>query len=357
MAGFMDALGHNPEASTEFLTSDATINGEKVDHLDYLLKDRKWPEGADYTGNASDPSGYNNLGHAMESATTGRAFDDTDGAPVKHTAERAELMHELVNTIGSDPSLISDSPRDSMKDSLGNMTAEYMADVQSSIGNQQGTIKTFGVDANLDLPTLEPFLATVGQDPDAYVAITESQQANTAMLMQQVADGHPTNLHAAMENVAKPGGVVAGIMSDARDQAIFEAHSASDQDFNDAVGLGDKWTGRGMGMAVEAATGAAAPIVGTIAGWAVEDLQEQVVEHIQRDTTDEARNEANVKYAEGWSAVGDSSAASVRQAIANSGRHMSEEDLNVLAGSVAGAAQNGYTAGTAWNSSTRRPGD
>lgn len=84
MAGYMDALGHNPEASTEFLTSDATINGEKVDHLDYLLKDRHWPEGPGYTGDDKNPSGYNNLGHALESATSGRSFDD-DGAPVKHT--------------------------------------------------------------------------------------------------------------------------------------------------------------------------------------------------------------------------------------------------------------------------------
>jgi hypothetical protein len=199
--------------------------------------------------------------------------------------------------------------------------------------------------------TLEPFLATVGRDPDAYVAITEAQQANTAIWMQQVAEGHPSDLTAAMENVTHPGGVVAGILSDARDQAIFEEHSASDKDFNDAVGTGDKWAGRGLGMAVGAVTSTAAPIVGTVAGWAVEDIQALVVEQVQKDTTDEARQEASTKYAEGWNSVGSSSAASLRQAIANSGRHMSEENINQLAGSVATAARGGYTAGTAWNSS------
>lgn len=166
MAGFMDALGHNPDASTEFLTSEATIDGEKVDHLDYLLKDRHWPEGAGYTGDAGNPSGYNNLGHAMESATSGRAFDD-DGAPVKHTPERAALMNELVNTIGGDPGLISGSPRDEMRDSLGNMTAEYMADVQAAFGNEQGTIKPFGEPVNpprdsRPAPSF-PFLRTSGE--------------------------------------------------------------------------------------------------------------------------------------------------------------------------------------------------
>jgi hypothetical protein len=350
MTGFMDALGHNPDASTEFLTSDATIDGEKVDHLDYLLKDRHWPEGPGYTGDPANPSGYNNLGHAMESATSGRAFDD-DGAPVKHTPERAALMKEVVDTIGGDPGLASDSPRDALRDSLGNMTAEYMADVQGAIANEQGTIKPFGADADLDMGTLEPFIATVGRDPDAYVAITEASQANTAIWMQQVADSNPSDLNAAMENVTYPGGVVAGILSDSRDQAIFEEHSASDKDFNDAVATGDKWAGRGLAMAVGAATGTAAPIVGTIAGWAVEDIQAMVVEQVQQDTTDEAKREAATKYAEGWNAAGESSASSVREAIAHSGRQMSQKDLDVLAGSVEQAAKSGHTAGTAWNSS------
>ncbi|WP_405528264.1 hypothetical protein OG426_39130 [Streptomyces canus] len=350
MTGFMDALGHNPDASTEFLTSEATIDGEKVDHLDYLLKDRHWPEGPGYTGDSGNPSGYNNLGHALESATSGRSFDD-DGAPVKHTAERAALMKDVVDTIGGDPGLASDSPRDALRDSLGNMTAEYMADVQGAIANEQGTIKPFGADANLDMGTLEPFIATVGRDPDAYVAITEASQANTAIWMQQVADGNPSDLNAAMENVTYPGGVVAGILSDSRDQAIFEEHSASDKDFNDAVATGDKWAGRGLGMAVGAATGTAAPIVGTVAGWAVEDIQAMVVEQVQQDTTDEAKREAATKYAEGWNAAGESSASSVREAIAHSGRQMSREDLDVLAGSVEQAAKSGHTAGTAWNSS------
>ncbi|MFF0084218.1 DUF6571 family protein [Streptomyces canus] len=350
MTGFMDALGHNPDASTEFLTSGATIDGEKVDHLDYLLKDRHWPEGPGYTGDSGNPSGYNNLGHALESATSGRSFDD-DGAPVKHTAERAALMKDVVDTIGGDPGLASDSPRDALRDSLGNMTAEYMADVQGAIANEQGTIKPFGADANLDMGTLEPFIATVGRDPDAYVAITEASQANTAIWMQQVADSNPSDLNAAMENVTYPGGVVAGILSDSRDQAIFEEHSASDKDFNDAVATGDKWAGRGLGMAVGAATGTAAPIVGTIAGWAVEDIQAMVVEQVQQDTTDEAKREAATKYAEGWNAAGESSASSVREAIAHSGRQMSQKDLDVLAGSVEQAAKSGHTAGTAWNSS------
>jgi hypothetical protein len=49
--------------------------------------------------------------------------------------------------------------------------------------------------------------------------------------------------------------------------------------------------------------------------------------------------------------VGDSSAASVRTAIANAGLNISQANIDVYAGSVATAAQNGYASGTAWNSS------
>lgn len=171
--------------------------------------------------------------------------------------------------------------------------------------------------------------------------------------MQEVAKQHPgyDEMTPAMGNVAHPGGIVAGILSDARDQAIFEEHSASDKDFNDAVATGDKWAGRGLGMAVGAATGAAAPIVGTIAGWAVEDIQAMVVGQVQQDTTDEAQKEAYTRYAEGRAAVRDSTADSVREAIRNAGVDMPAQKLNTLAESAARAADDGHTTGATWNSS------
>ncbi|WP_420032362.1 DUF6571 family protein [Streptomyces sp. cg28] len=351
MTGFMDALGHNPEASTEFLTSDSSIDGMSVDHLDYLLKDRQWPEGAGYTGDAKHPNGYDNLGHAMESATTGRSYDDEDAAPVKHSAERAALMNHIVDTVGSEPGMLTEHGRDSLRDSLGNMTADYMADVQGAIANEQGTIKPFGADAHLDLSTLQPFLGAVGQDPDAYAAITQAQQAHTAVLMQRVIESNPTDMTAALQNVAHPGAVVAGIMADGRTQAIHEAHSASDADYNNAVATTDKWVGRGLSMAVGGATAAASPVAGVIAGFAVEDIQELVVNRAQRDTGDEANSQAAGDYADGRTAIGTSTAKSLRLAYQAAGIDMPQEDIDVDSGTIERTAQSGYAEGATWNSS------
>ncbi|WP_327672002.1 MULTISPECIES: DUF6571 family protein [unclassified Streptomyces] len=351
MTGFMEGLGHNPEASTEFLTGSTTVDSEEIDRLDYLLKDRHWPEGAAYTGDAKHPSGYDSLGHAMESATTGRSNGDEDAAPVKHSPERAALMHDIVNTVGAEPGMLAEDGRNALRDSLGNMTADYMADVQGAIANEQGTITPFGADADLDMSKLQPFLGAVGQDPDAYAAITQAQQAHSAVLMQRVIESDPTQMTEALQNVAHPGAVVAGIMADGRTQAIHEAHSASDADYNNAVATTDKWVGRGLSMAVGGATAAASPAAGVIAGFAVADIQELVVKRAQQDTGAEANSEAAGDYADGRKAIGTSTAQSLRLAYQAAGLDMTQGDINVDSGTIERTAQLGYAEGATWNSS------
>ena len=70
VAGFMEALGHNPEASLEFFDDSTTADGKKLDNWDYLVAKgddaREWPMGED-----GKPVGHDALGHALESATIG----------------------------------------------------------------------------------------------------------------------------------------------------------------------------------------------------------------------------------------------------------------------------------------------
>ena len=81
MSGFMEALGHNPKASTEFFKSDIDLTPEndkddkKLNAFDYFSKDRDWPEELTDKGDLSKEPGYDSLGHALESATTGHAYD------------------------------------------------------------------------------------------------------------------------------------------------------------------------------------------------------------------------------------------------------------------------------------------
>ena len=69
---------------------------------------------------------------------------------------------------------------------FGNMAAEYMPDVQVATENgaQQG--KPFGVPATFDRVHVARFLGAVAQDPGAYGAITNAQQAYTTLLVRDV---------------------------------------------------------------------------------------------------------------------------------------------------------------------------
>ncbi|MET8299243.1 hypothetical protein ABZW02_35340, partial [Streptomyces sp. NPDC005180] len=78
VVNLMEALGHNPEASLQFFNGSTGTGDEDMPNWDYLVdKDaegaRKW--GIDHEKNTEY---YESLGHALESATLGYAYDDPD---------------------------------------------------------------------------------------------------------------------------------------------------------------------------------------------------------------------------------------------------------------------------------------
>ncbi|WP_329313801.1 DUF6571 family protein [Streptomyces sp. NBC_01262] len=298
MTGFMDALGHNPEASTEFLTSDSTANGEKVDHLDYLLKDRHWPEGGGYTGDSSNPSGYNNLGHAIESATTGHAHGTAPSANTPaHTEQQAALVNRLVEAVSIDPDLAHDG----MQDSLGKMTAEYMPDVYRGLNGDGKTESDFlplgdSATAGLKDPHLSRFLYTVGQDPDGYAAISYGQaQYSSDLINYHFAhpDAYGLSNEETLEKIANRSGEVEGIMALGRRDSDVQESAAGDKAFNDALSTGGEYakglTALGIGVGTAAIT---SPAGGAIAGVAAEGVSgyviDQMVSGMERDSSGRA---------------------------------------------------------------------
>ncbi|MEE1808538.1 hypothetical protein [Streptomyces sp. BE133] len=254
-------------------------------------------------------SGPDALGHALESAVSGRAYDDdTIGAkPIPHSEDQSQLMHRVVEKFGSDSGseLIAIKPDGKsgvlapMNDSLGNMTAEYMRDFQKGMGASR--IETHGVDAGLsDLnggPLLN-FLGSIGKDPDAYGAIINAQQATTTDLINGVADkyvdgGKQQDFGDVRQDVAtftKPGATIAGIVTEARAEAMYVEKTAGDKDFNDGLKNGAKWADRGFGVISKPleATGVGAPLA-----WVVEDIKESVTEKYGKDSGEEADKTVN----------------------------------------------------------------
>lgn len=377
----LEALGHSPEASEKFFTDpptayneDGTVkSGGKVGFGTYLDlftdKDFEWTVDTNDTNILADEDktktalgyGPEALGHALESATTGRPYDSDDTAEaIRHTPERAQLVNEIVNKFGEDPGLIrhnengdideESGPLYAMRGSLGDITAEYMGDFQSSLAGGGEQFTSFGEPAKLSPEFAHRFLAEVGQDPDAYASITSAQQAYTANVVNDVVNGDSDSSVSDAErlrNATRAGGIVAGVMSESRADAVLDYHTASDKEFNEAAADKQKWADRLLGMGIDKAA-ERVPILGAPLEWASEDIQESIMKSIEKDSSDQAEGDATRTYHEGRSAVMDSARTAVGAATRNSG--FTADTINDLKSSAANGADDGHTAGATMES-------
>ncbi|MEU9707752.1 hypothetical protein AB0E21_03925 [Streptomyces sp. NPDC047967] len=234
-------------------------------------------------GEDGKPLGHDALGHALESATIGVPHG-SDATPPEHSAGSAELVHRIVSEFGRNSDRLDESP---MNDSFGNITAEYMRDVQDGM-NGDREIKTYGNNAHLgDLPRgqLKDFIAQVGKDPDAYGAIINSQQAVTTELINEGYHDKAKYAEFSEEiaNRVTPGAEIAGIMAESRTQAVYDDKIASDAEFNESLTTADKWAGRAIDMGLSRF-----PVAGDAAGIIIEDIREAVIEHYTRDSSEQA---------------------------------------------------------------------
>lgn len=283
VAGFMNGLGHDPEASLEFFNDSTTADGKKLDNWDYLVAKgdgaRDWPVGED-----GKPIGHDALGHALESATIGVPYD-SDATPPKHSSDRAELVNRIVGEFGKNSDRLDGSP---MSDSFGHISAEYMRDIQDGI-NGKSDIKTFGANAELaqyqEDGTLASFLGGVGKDPEAYGSILNAQQAvSTEQINAAYHDkGKYDDFGMEVTNRVAPGSEIAGIMAEARAQSVYDDQIHQDEEFNKSLATTDKWAGRAIDMGLSRF-----PVAGEVAAPVIEDIREAVVEHYTRDSSDAA---------------------------------------------------------------------
>ncbi|WP_225101303.1 DUF6571 family protein [Streptomyces sp. CoH27] len=316
----LEALGHSPEAAEKFFSQPPTAYNEdgtiKKDgkpgfdsYLDLLTdKNFEWTMDTNSANVLADEDkaktvmgyGPDALGHALEAATTGLPYG-SDAVSPPHSKEAADIFHKLVERYGGKPEDLDDSP---LRDSLGNITADYMRDVQGAFMGDGGTVVgTHGPSAhlgNLDVETnpeglspgtLKNFLGAVGKDPDAYGAIITSQESVTTDLVN---DGfHDADkykeLAPEIANRVHAGGEIAGIMAESRTQAVVDEKIAEDAKFNEGVATADKWAGRIIGMGI-----GKIPVGGEVAGWVVEDIQASVVENFTRDSSPEALKDRDV---------------------------------------------------------------
>ncbi|MDH6608390.1 hypothetical protein M2164_004025 [Streptomyces sp. SAI-208] len=370
MNSVLEALGHSPQAAVDYFSppmeayaENGTHKGElseidgATNYLDYLVN-KDYDSFPDITGHDPDAAqkSVNDfpdaLGHALEAGTNGRPWDgDPNADSVPHTEDQANLARQVVDKFGGEdgPELLNGkdgAPYEAARDSLGNIAAEYMGDVQRAVSTQD-SLPVFGAAADLNPAHTEAFLSQVGQDPDAYAAITASQQAYTSAEVDRAmnADTDSTvSVEARASSAVRPGATIAGIMSEARADAIFETHRAKDADFNESAETASKWVGRGLGLATGAIK---VPVVGDVAGWAIEDIQSTVMDSIQRDTTSQAQEETSRDYTNGSQQAQRSSAQAAVEQAAQRGSY-NADTVRDIKSEVAGEAFQSHAAGAKW---------
>ncbi|QIB43834.1 hypothetical protein [Streptomyces aureoverticillatus] len=291
VSGFMESLSHNPEASLQFFHSgpDAKSN------WDYLVGHGDGSRNSFY--DAAEPLGIGSgprdqyetsLGHALESAAIRTPYD-ADAPPKPHSDASASFVNRLVDYYGNNPEILEDSK---LRGSMGNITAEYMRDFQDGM-NGERRIATNGSNADLGSvggSTLRDFLGAVGKDPDAYGAILNAQQSVTTDLVNETLrdrSGMSDGMIATdVKNLVSPGGQIAGVMAEARTQAVYDDRIAQDAEFNEGIRTADKWAGRVIDLGANKF-----PVVGDVVSWVAEDARESVVEKYTRDSSDVAGQE------------------------------------------------------------------
>lgn len=359
LTGLMEALGNNPDAATAFFNEpvredsngddivtkdDKPVGGQHGKDqgmVDYMLDKKPYMDSFDIAKTGDVHPAQEALGGALEAAVTGRVAGDEDAKPVPHTGPMTDVMERVVAKISDNPELVAASPGGDEKAPLaglsghfGTMAAEYVPDLQAAAENAGNQIKVAGSMAEFDEATVARFLGAVGQAPEAYGAITNANQAFTAVLVTDVLQHRAdhTLLGEAVEVAVQPGGQIAGMMTEARAQGMHAATAHTNEEYVKGVEDGAKWINRG----ITAAGGKyleLVPLAGDVVEWVQEDVTAHFVEEAKekgKEKVGDTEKAVAEMYSRSDASTSGAAASAVRNAAADSG--LSQKDIDTLAG-------------------------
>ncbi|MGW4221839.1 hypothetical protein ACWEG1_00100 [Streptomyces bauhiniae] len=295
MAGFMEALGHNSRASTDFFNSKIDVPGEHkpVDAFQYFTKDRAWVDDT-YKDGHGTKYGYDSLGHALESAATGHAYDaPAEGLKDTRTLDNAKVVQKIVEFYGSDPKF---SHEQGISDSLGKIGSAYIDEFNRSLeqddplsgreidnspfgANLANGTSRFGAEYNDNLlfksGDATNFMSIVAQSKEGHAALSAAQTVYTAHTLGVVgpepgsAEIKNTDMTDAHTTV-RVGAETHGILDHSRMGQIDQDYEKDSEEKKKAIAASTEWIKFGteavVGGGITIATdGVASPFVPLIA--------------------------------------------------------------------------------------------
>ncbi|MCX4683859.1 hypothetical protein OG401_05960 [Kitasatospora purpeofusca] len=369
MGSVLDALGHSPDAATKFFTDPPTTywpdgsvksTGGTNTYLALLtetgerslLRDVSYPLGPN-NGKAG-PLQVEALGHALEAAATGRAYDDETGPLPPHSKEMATAMRQAVGLFGGKDAsaLLYDegSLFGGLQESLGKMAGAYMGDVQTALAPPSSHLPINGAPAGLSKEDVQRLLVTLGHNPEAYAAVATAQQAYTTAAINDVllhASDHG-DLTAAAITSAVPGGTVAGLLSRGMVDEVFSVGKDNDEEYNNAITTTREWAGSIWGSTAGSVLETRAPIVGPLANTMVDKIMDGIAESYQVNTGADTANKAQAAQNHTLAGAQGSVQDAIRDATDRAG--LERKYLNDLAPVVEAQIAGAFAGGTgiAW---------
>ncbi|MBX9424962.1 hypothetical protein [Streptomyces lateritius] len=346
MVSMLEALGHSPEASKEFFSKDPLTSynkdgsvggqldlgkdkdGNKIENYLDFFGNEKYEFFPDIDGHHPDDAKKSAdympdaLGHALEAATLGHAWDDTT-PELKRDETSAGIMQQVVDKYGGDPELLKkwQSP---LADSLGNMGAGYIDDLNWAL-NKNDSQSVFA-------PTKDPsahpefgrdgavkFLSTLGQHPDAYATVSTAERLyTTSVLEAQVGPDGKIDEGRARSTVYT-GATLQGLLDESRANQVEAEGMKKHEEYEKAQAAKAGWVelGATVGIAAgvaflpaTAAVGAAAVLVPLavdtgsgvmeqLAGQVIGDWSDKSVEDHKDKTEDEIHEDKAALYTAG----------------------------------------------------------
>ncbi|MER5342309.1 DUF6571 family protein [Streptomyces mirabilis] len=339
VTGFLEALGHNPDASSQFFAqpdgAGDTVdkNSEVNEHLKYLTKERVWMSDVTLDGKHGYVAGRDSLGHALESATTGYAYDasaDAIKAGGDHrTAATAGVMEEVAYLYGSEdgPKMLHDQPE--LEDSLGKMAGAYIDDIDhdlSGLGDHARDDGDFpaaygGQRANFGNQGAINFLSVLGQNETSHGIVASAQHLYTASLLDANPPTNSANYDHGVDALSMEA-EARGILDHSRVQQASSDYGAESEDANKSLGRSADWgkliagTAVGLGVAAIPLPGSTAagvmiaPIAADFGGEVVNTFIGQEIDKAtdgaEQDPTEKAQLTSQQFYGKGVDDLGKS---------------------------------------------------
>ncbi|MCX5171223.1 hypothetical protein OG616_24810 [Streptomyces antibioticus] len=375
LTGVLEGLGHSPEAAKKFFTDpptayreDGTVDKKATldfeSYFDELNRnDFEWPPdslahaGSDEAKHARDV-GPNALGHALEAATTGSAWDADP--PVLHRDEETWKIMEKV--IGRYNVASADGPHEAMKDSLARMGAAYIDDLNYSTynfggsGDALGRGEIFGAGSDgrdhrdFGETAARNFMMLVARDEEGYQTLSAAQQVYTASGLAAHEDDKGSGL-AFAHNTSK----VHGILDATRELEIRTQFKGDEDQKNLELEKQGEWRKFGVSSSVAAVVGVGSTVVlgpaaGLMAAMAVPLIMETAGE-----TANTAYGNHTLQYLKDHEYNNDPEALAATQTVRDIGERgawapvqsyshtvgMSQDDMRELQPAIAGSYYDG----------------